>query len=209
MFPLGGDHKTAVRAEAAERGLYVAKKPDSHDVCFIPDGDTKGFLAGHLGAAKGPIVDTSGKTVGEHDGAFGYTIGQRRGLRIGDPAGDGRPRYVLDISPVTNTVTVGTAEDLDVSGLAGIKLRWCGPEFTGRIECHVQLRAHGDPVAATAERTGDDTLEIELREPVRGLAPGQAAVLYAGTRVIGSATVSRTVRTVRTESQTARTGRAT
>ena len=194
MFPLGADHKTAVRAEAAERGLYVAKKPDSHDVCFIPDGDTKGFLAKHLGEAKGPIVDTAGKTVGEHDGAFGYTIGQRRGLRIGDPAGDGRPRYVLDISPVTNTVTVGTAEDLDVSGLSGIKLRWCGPEFTGRIECSVQLRAHGDPVGVVAERTGDDTLEIELRETVRGLAPGQAAVLYDGTRVIGSATVARTVR---------------
>jgi tRNA-specific 2-thiouridylase len=194
MFPLGGDHKTAVRAEAAERGLYVAKKPDSHDVCFIPDGDTKAYLAKSLGAAPGPIVDTAGRQVGEHDGAFGYTIGQRRGLRIGDPAGDGRPRYVLDISPVTNTVTVGSAEELDVHGLSGIKLRWCGPEFTGSIDCSVQLRAHGDPVPARAERTGGDTLDIALLEPVRGLAPGQAAVLYAGTRVIGSATISATRR---------------
>jgi tRNA-uridine 2-sulfurtransferase len=194
MFPLGGDHKTAVRAEAAERGLSVAKKPDSHDVCFIPDGDTKAYLAKSLGAATGPIVDTEGRQIGEHDGAFGYTIGQRRGLRIGDPAGDGRPRYVLDISPVTNTVTVGAAEDLDVLGLSGIKLRWCGPEFTGAVECSVQLRAHGEPVPATAERTGADTLDIALRQPVRGLAPGQAAVLYAGTRVIGSATISTTRR---------------
>ena len=99
---------------------------------------------------------------------------------------------MLDISPVTNTVTVGTAEQLDVSGLSGIKLRWCGPEFTGRIECHVQLRAHGEPVPATAERTGPDAIDVELGEPVRGLAPGQAAVLYDGTRVIGSATVAGT-----------------
>jgi tRNA-uridine 2-sulfurtransferase len=193
LFPLGGDHKTAVRAEAAERGLYVAKKPDSHDVCFIPDGDTKGFLADRLGAAKGPIVDTAGRQVGEHDGAFGFTIGQRRGLRIGDPVGDGRPRYVLDISPVTNTVTVGTLEDLDIGGLECIKLRWCGPEFTGRIDCHVQLRAHGEPVAAVAERIGAE-LRITLLEPVRGIAPGQAAVLYDGTRVIGSATIAVTSR---------------
>ena len=142
----------------------------------------------------GPIVDSAGRTVGEHDGAWGFTIGQRRGLRIGDPAGDGRPRYVLDISPVTNTVTVGTAEELDVTGLSGIKLRWCGPEFTGRVECHAQLRAHGEAVPATAERTGADSVEVVLHEPVRGLAPGQAAVLYDGSRVIGSATVASTSR---------------
>jgi tRNA-specific 2-thiouridylase len=194
LFPLGEDTKPAVRAEAAERGLYVAKKPDSHDVCFIPDGDTKAYLAKTLGTASGPIVDSAGRQVGEHDGAWGYTIGQRRGLRIGDPAGDGRPRYVLDISPVSNTVTVGTAEELDVTGLSGIKLRWCGPEFTGRIECHAQLRAHGEGVPATAERTGPDSVEVVLHEAVRGLAPGQAAVLYDGTRVIGSATVATTSR---------------
>ncbi|NUR58968.1 MAG: tRNA 2-thiouridine(34) synthase MnmA [Catenulispora sp.] len=194
MFPLGDDTKTAVRAEAAERGLYVAKKPDSHDVCFIPDGDTKAYLAKTLGSESGPIVDSAGRIVGEHDGAWGYTIGQRRGLRIGHPAGDGRPRYVLDISPVTNTVTVGTAEELDVTGLSGIKLRWCGPEFSGRVECHAQLRAHGEAVPATAERTGPDSVEVMLHEAVRGLAPGQAAVLYDGTRVIGSATVAATSR---------------
>ena len=101
---------------------------------------------------------------------------------------------MLDISPVSNTVTVGTAEELDVTGLSGIKLRWCGPEFTGRIECHAQLRAHGEAVPATAERTGPDSVEVVLHEAVRGLAPGQAAVLYDGTRVIGSATVASTSR---------------
>ena len=112
MFPLGDSLKAEVRAEAERRGLAVADKPDSHDVCFIADGDTRGFLAERLGTAPGRIVDSSGAVLGEHQGAYGYTIGQRKGLRIGDPAGDGRPRYVLDISPVTNTVTVGTAEEL-------------------------------------------------------------------------------------------------
>jgi tRNA-specific 2-thiouridylase len=110
MFPLGPTLKSEVRAEADRRGLAVADKPDSHDICFISDGDTGGFLRDRIGAAPGPIVDTDGVTLGEHEGAFAFTVGQRRGLRIGRPAPDGKPRYVLDISPVTGTVTVGSAE---------------------------------------------------------------------------------------------------
>src|SRR5579875_1644001 len=110
MFPLGDSTKDQVRREAAERGLAVADKPASHDVCFIADGDTRKFLAGRLGAAPGPIVDTTGRQVGRHDGAYGFTIGQRKGLRIGHPAPDGKPRYVLDIEPVSGTVTVGPPE---------------------------------------------------------------------------------------------------
>jgi len=115
-----------VRAEADWRGLAVADKPDSHDVCFIADGDTRGFLADRLGTEPGPIVDSSGTVLGSHEGAYGFTVGQRKGLRIGDPAGDGRPRYVLDISPVTNTVTVGTAQELAVAEVDGDHVRWCG-----------------------------------------------------------------------------------
>src|SRR5947199_215655 len=85
--------------EAAARGLAVADKPDSHDVCFIPDGDTRAFLAARLGGAPGRIVAEDGTQLGTHDGAYGFTIGQRKGLRVGAPAGDGRPRYVLDIEP--------------------------------------------------------------------------------------------------------------
>ena len=87
MFPLGDTPKAQVRAEAAERGLAVANKPDSHDVCFIADGDTRGFLAPQLGQVPGRIVDESGTVLGEHDGAYGFTVGQRRGLRVGTPAG--------------------------------------------------------------------------------------------------------------------------
>src|SRR6202046_397349 len=94
MFPLGDTPKVQVRAEAAQRGLAVADKPDSHDVCFIADGDTKGFLAKHLGQAPGHIVDASGAVLGEHDGAYAFTVGQRKGLRLGTPADDGEPRYV-------------------------------------------------------------------------------------------------------------------
>ncbi len=119
MFPLGDSPKAAVRAEAAARGLAVAEKPDSHDICFIADGDTAAFLRERLGERPGEIVDTDGVVLGAHTGSYGYTVGQRKGLRIGTPAGDGRPRYVLDISPVDNRVTVGPAEALDVGALTG------------------------------------------------------------------------------------------
>ena len=107
MFPLGDTRKSDVRREAEQRGLAVAAKPDSHDICFIADGDTAGFLQRSLGSEPGPVVDTDGVQVGEHDGAYAFTVGQRKGLRIGRPAADGLPRYVLDVSPVTRTVTVG------------------------------------------------------------------------------------------------------
>ena len=126
VFPLGDTLKAQVRAEAADRGLAVADKPDSHDVCFIADGDTKAFLARHLGKAPGQIVDTSGAVLGEHDGAYAFTVGQRRGLRVGTPADDGRPRYVLDIEPVTKTVTVGPAEELDITEITATRPVWTG-----------------------------------------------------------------------------------
>ena len=115
FFPLGDSVKADVRAEAHRRGLAVAEKPDSHDICFIADGDTAGFLDRHLGERPGPIVDEAGRTLGEHGGAHQFTVGQRRGLRLGTPAPDGQPRFVLDISPVTNTVTVGPRDALAVT----------------------------------------------------------------------------------------------
>jgi tRNA-specific 2-thiouridylase len=192
VFPLGGLTKQQVRAEAAARGLAVADKPDSHDVCFIADGDTAGFLRGRIGAAPGAIVDGAGAEVGRHDGAYAYTVGQRRGLRIARPAPDGRPRYVLDISPATNTVTVGPAEALDVHRVGGIRPVWTGGEPpVGRYHGMAQLRAHGAVVPCTAERVGQ-RLDVLLHEPVRGVARGQAVVLYDGDRVVGSATVDST-----------------
>ena len=110
ILPLGNHTKEQVRAEAAERGLSVARKPDSHDICFIPDGDTRTWLGNRLGLRTGPIVDAlTGEELGHHSGTHGFTIGQRKGLGLTRPAADGQPRYVVGIDPANNTVTVGPA----------------------------------------------------------------------------------------------------
>ncbi len=193
MFPLGDTTKDLIRREAADRGLAVADKPDSHDVCFIADGDTRSFLRRHLGSAPGDIVEPDGTVVGSHDGSYGFTIGQRKGLRLGRPAADGRPRFVLNIEPVSRTVTVGPAEALDVLEIQASRPVWSGcPQPAGPVDCLVQVRAHGEAHQAVCEPAGDG-VRISLREPVRGVAPGQAAVFYDGDAVLGSATISRTL----------------
>ena len=193
LFPLGDTVKADVRIEAAARGLAVADKPDSHDICFIADGDTAGWLRTHLGDQPGSIVDAStGAVLGEHDGAYAFTVGQRRGLKIGHPAADGRPRYVLDISPVTRTVTVGTASDLDVGIVTTGAPTWCGPAPALPTRALVQMRAHGEPVAVSVEKSPDARgLTLRLESAVRGIAPGQTAALYDADHVLGSATIER------------------
>jgi tRNA-specific 2-thiouridylase len=192
MFPLGDSTKEQVRAEARARGLLVADKPDSHDICFIADGDTAHFLTERLGAAPGDIVDAdTGAVLGGHDGVHRFTVGQRKGLNVGRPAADGKPRYVLAVEPVTSTVTVGRAESLDVTRIVGIRPRWCGPGLDGPTSCLAQVRAHGDAVTCSASVEADRLL-VDLLEPIRGVAPGQAVVLYDGDRVLGSATIDAT-----------------
>lgn len=196
LFPLGASTKPEVRAEAAARGLRrVAGKPDSHDICFVPDGDNAGWLRQRLGARDGEIVDdATGEVLGHHAGSHGFTIGQRKGLRLGRPAPDGRPRYVLDIEPVSGRVTVGAHERLAVRRLVGRRPRWCGPA-PERVEGAVQLRAHGAELPATVSTAGsgaEGQVTVELHEPAYGVAPGQAVVVYDGTRVVGSATIAST-----------------
>jgi len=192
MFPLGGSRKTDVRAEAARRGLAVAEKPDSYDVCFIADGDTAGYLQTRLGNAPGDIVDAaSGAVVGSHSGAYGYTVGQRRGLRLARPAPDGRPRYVLDVSPVDRRVTVGPREALAVRAIAGSR-----PVFPrgGPVPDRgylAQMRAHGEPLRCRAQLAGSH-LEVALEAPAFGVARGQAIVIYDDDAVLGAATISGT-----------------
>ena len=196
MFPLGDTpSKDLIRAEAAERGLSVAQKPDSHDICFIPDGDTRGWLADRVGITEGDIVDTEGNKLGTHEGTPGFTIGQRKGLHIGTPAPDGLPRFVLEIRPKTNTVVVGPKEALDIIEIAGTSFTWCGepqenPE--NQFEVDVQIRAHADPVPAIAQMVGNE-LVVRPTNPLNSVAAGQTAVIYVGTRVLGQFTIARTV----------------
>ncbi|MBV0894710.1 tRNA 2-thiouridine(34) synthase MnmA [Microbacterium sp. NC79] len=192
-FPLGSTPtKALVRAEAAERGLTVAQKPDSHDICFIPDGDTKGWLAEKVGTATGDIVDREGNVVGSHEGAHAYTVGQRRGLHLGVPAADGKPRFVLEVRPVSNTVVVGPKAALATALIAGARYSWAGAApVESQFRCHVQIRAHAEPVPALAVVT-DGSVTVTPDEPLDGVAPGQTAVLYLGTRVLGQFTIDRT-----------------
>jgi tRNA-specific 2-thiouridylase len=191
MFPLGDvASKDETRAEAAARGLSVSAKPDSYDICFVADGDTQGFLRSRLGSQPGEIVDASGEVLGEHDGAYAFTVGQRRGLSIGRPAADGKPRYVLSVEPVQNRVVVGSGEDLAVRTVEADRAVWfAGPQAS--FPCAVQVRAHGAAVPAHAT-VRDGAVEVVLDEvgALRGVAPGQSAVLYDGTRVLGQATVT-------------------
>lgn len=195
LFPLGETpSKDIVRAEAERRGFSVASKPDSYDICFIPDGDTRGYLAEKVGAEPGEILDRSGEVVGSHEGAHAFTVGQRRGLKIGVPAPDGKPRFVLEVRPVDNTVVVGPKEALAVSEIAGSRWSWAGAEPDDQatpFACDVQIRAHADPVPAIARIDGGE-LVIVPDEPLTGVATGQTAVVYIGTRVLGQCTIDRT-----------------
>lgn len=193
LFPIGDTPKPAIRDEAARRGLAVASKPDSHDICFIPCGDTRAFLGARIGVRPGAVVDAGGSVLARHDGVHGFTVGQRKGLGIGGPGADGRPRYVTAIDAETGTVRVGGAEELDVWTLSGqAPVFTSGTEPTGPIECEVQVRAHGGIAPGVAELV-DGRLRLTLRAPLRGVAPGQTMVVYRpdpdGDEVLASATI--------------------
>ena len=211
--------KAEVREEAARRGFSVAKKPDSYDICFIPEGDTRAWLGEHIQMRPGLIKDTSGTVLGEHPGAQAYTVGQRKGLALGKPAPDGKPRFVLEIRPKTNEVIVGSRELLAVDEIRGIRATWAGvpvaeaAEFmrqdpklgacSATFEVTAQVRAHADPVRGTAhlqwventDENAEGQLRLEtvvrLKDGLSGVAPGQTMVLYQGTRVLGQSTIAR------------------
>ena len=196
-FPIGDTAKPAIREEASRRGLATAAKPDSHDICFIPSGDTQAFLGARIGVRRGSVVDAWGAVLAEHDGVHAFTIGQRKGLGIAGPGPDGRPRYVTAIDAETGTVRVGSVEDLEVWTLTGQRpVFTAGRAFDGPVDCAVQVRAHGETVCATAELV-DGELVVRLHSALRGVATGQALVLYRpddadGDEVLASATISAT-----------------
>ena len=194
-FPLGDTTKDEVRLEAKSRGLSVALKPDSHDICFVPSGDNAGWLRERLGSQVGDIVDEAGNKLGEHDGAYTFTIGQRRGLALSVPEKTGEPRYVLKVEPVNNRVVVGVKADLAIYEVSGLSPIWCGPRPIGQKSGFIQVRAHGS--AHSCKYFLDESgplpeLNAIVEQPIYGLATGQAMVIYDGDRVVGSATITGT-----------------
>jgi len=182
-FPLGGLPKSRVREIAAELGLAVAGKPDSQDICFVPDGDYAGLVKKLRpeAAAGGDIVDLAGTKLGTHRGIVGYTVGQRRGLEIG---GQSAPLYVVRVEPDTRQVVVGPRAALAVAAARLSGLNVLGP-LGGALTAKV--RSMAKPVAA---RLAGDRLIFDA--PEYGVAPGQAAVLYAGERVLGGGWIEAT-----------------
>jgi tRNA-uridine 2-sulfurtransferase len=199
LLPVGELTKTDVRAQAAALGLRVASKPDSYDVCFIPDGDTAGWLAERLPAEPGPIVDVDGAVLGEHGGVWGVTVGQRRGLGLDHH----ERRFVVDVDAQQRTVVVGPR--------AALACRWLEVDVPGwavedvpmdGAEVRVQLRAHGASLAGRMHhvpRREGLMLRLELVEPAYGVALGQAAVVYDRTdrMCLGGGRISRAERPAR------------
>jgi len=187
LFPVGEYAKTEVREMARRWGLPNADKPDSADICFIPSGDYRRFVRERVAAAPGVIVDTGGNTVGQHAGIIEYTVGQRRRV----PARGGRqPLFVLDVDPRSNTVVVGTEEELRAGGLVAEDLSFCGgvaPEGPLAVQARIRYRAEAVPAEL---RVADGRAEVRFQEPQRAVTPGQAVVFYDGERVVGGGTIA-------------------
>jgi tRNA-specific 2-thiouridylase len=185
VFPVGGLPKARTRALAERFGLPVAAKPDSQELCFAPSGDAGAFVrsqAPELVHAGGEVVDDTGRVLGEHDGTFAFTVGQRRGLGIAT----GAPVYVLDVDAPTNRIVVGPGELLARSGLVADRASWVagGPPVDAPFEAQVRVRYRGDDVDAVITPSGGG-FEVAFVQPQRAIAPGQSAVVSRGQEVLG------------------------
>lgn len=188
LFPLGELRKAEVRRIARAHGLANAEKPDSQDICFVPDGDYAAAVERISGrpSVPGNFVDASGRILGTHRGVIHYTVGQRRGLGISAP----EPLYVRGISPGENTVTLGVRRELLCTRVEAGAFHWISGEAPGGpVRCGAKLRSTQRERPATAIPTGKDTVRIVLDEPQPAPAPGQAAVLYDGDTVLGGGVI--------------------
>ena len=184
-FPLGGLGKAEVRGHAERHGLSVAAKPDSQDICFVPNGDYAGIVAKLRPEAvqPGEIVDLSGAVIGRHPGLINFTVGQRRGIAIG---GTKEPLYAVRLDPETRRLTVGPRAALAVAAVELSDINWLG-DGEARGEVAVKVRSMARPVAGAL--VGD---RLEFAAPEFGVSPGQAAVFYDGNRVLGGGTIAGT-----------------
>ncbi len=192
LTPVGSMSKSETRAYARRLGLATADKPESVEICFVPDDDYVGVLEQHLPAdapalARGPLVTTGGEVVGEHDGFARFTIGQRKGL----PGGFSEARYVVAIRPGSREVVVGSLEDLEGHRVSLEELNWLAPALAPGDRCRVQLRYRAPAVPATVASLADGSIGLVLEAPVRAIAPGQSGVLYdASDRVLGGGVIA-------------------
>lgn len=192
LFPLGELTKDEVRELARAHGFVTAEKPESQDICFVPDGDYTGFIAGRCGAdtafSPGEIVDREGRVLGEHAGLIRYTIGQRKGIGVAAR----EPLYVLGKDASANRLIVGFKDELLSSGVVACDVNLIsGGVLEGPREVQVKTHYRQRPVPAVAEQAGPDELTVTFDEPQRAAAPGQAAVLYEGDIVLGGGTIVR------------------
>ncbi|MEY2846360.1 MAG: tRNA 2-thiouridine(34) synthase MnmA [Chloroflexota bacterium] len=184
LFPLGGLTKPQVRAMASEMGLATAERPESQDICFVPDRDYRSFVKSQRPEAfmPGDIVDSTGQKLGAHQGIPLYTVGQRRGLGIAV----GSPLFVTHIDADNNTVVVGPAADLRKATICVDRVTYvAGTPPDTQFVCAVQSRSHADAAPARAVVTGERTVEIHFDTPQDGISPGQSAVFYRDDEVIG------------------------
>jgi tRNA-specific 2-thiouridylase len=194
LFPLGGLTKEAVRARARTLGLATADKPESQDICFIPDGDLRGFLERQRHDrpdldterfAPGPVVTTSGERVGTHPGSAFFTVGQRRGLGV---TAD-RPLYVTAVAP-GNTLVVGDQDDLRADGLEAGDVNWLVATPASPFRAAVRIRYRAPAIEAEVLPGPSRTVRVRFAEPQHAVAPGQSAVFYDGDRVLGGGTIA-------------------
>jgi tRNA-specific 2-thiouridylase len=191
LTPVGEMTKAETRAAARRLGLVTADKPESVEICFVPDDDYVGVLERHLPAeapalSPGPLVTTAGEVVGEHGGYARYTIGQRRGL----PGGSREPRFVVAIRPERREVVIGTAQELEGHRLLLEELNWLAEPLGPGDECRVQIRHRSPAVPATVTSGAGESIELVLSTPVRAITPGQSGVLYSDQdRVLGGGVI--------------------
>lgn len=188
LMPAGDYSKEQIRAIASEIGLKVANKPDSQDICFVPDGDYAAFLEKTSGkqAGEGNFVSTDGKILGRHKGIIHYTVGQRKGLGLSL----GHPVFVVEIRPVTNEVVVGTYEESLTRTVCARSLNFMSVEdITAPVRVFAKVRYNHKGAWCTVEKTGWDEITCHFEEPLRAVAPGQALVLYDGEYVMGGGTI--------------------
>jgi tRNA-specific 2-thiouridylase len=186
LFPVGGLEKPEVRRLAAAHGLPVADKPDSREICFVPDGDYAAFVERQSPGVDraGPIVDAQGRSLGEHGGIHRYTVGQRRGLGVTAP----RPLYVLSVRPQTNTVVVGEEEALAADHLEGRDVNWLSvPPPCHPLRASVKIRYRHQEAPATITPLPHRRVAVAFDDAQRAITPGQAAVFYDGDVCLGGA----------------------